>query len=70
MKPTQQQTILKRLKDGPLNSYEATFQLRIKQAPTRIKELRQQGYSIISRPRKDRSVDWVLVQEKGQASFL
>lgn len=69
-RPTQQEMILKRLKNGPLNSYEATFQMRIKQAPTRVKELREIGYNIISRPKRDRSVDWVLIKEKGQTSFL
>lgn len=57
---TQQEILLSQLKLGSVNSYFATYTLRIKQAPTRIKELREQGYSIISTPNKDRSVDWHL----------
>jgi len=57
---TQQQRILERLKVGKLNSYEATYEMRIKQAPTRLRELRELGYQIVSIPQKDRSVDWEL----------
>ena len=62
MRRTQRQRILDRLKEGPLNSYEATFEMRIKQAPTRIKELKEEGYKIISTRQKDRSVDWELAE--------
>lgn len=58
---TQQDILLNELKKGKVNSYRATYDLRIKQAPTRIKELKQQGYTIISYPKKDRSVDWELL---------
>jgi len=57
---TQRNRILERLKEGQLNSYEATYEMRIKQAPTRIKELKDRGYNITSVPNKDRSVTWVL----------
>lgn len=61
IKNTQQQILLSQLKQGSVNSYFATYSLRIKQAPTRIKELKEAGYQIISKPNKDRSVDWRLV---------
>ena len=48
MKQTQQERLLIELKKGRVNSYFATYNMRIKQAPTRIKELRQQGYQINS----------------------
>ena len=60
LKLTQQQLLLKELRKGAVNSYYATYDLRIKQAPTRIKELRGQGYEITSIQQKDRSVNWVL----------
>ena len=63
MKLTQQQIILNALtenKEQGLNSYTATYDLRIKQAPTRIKELKEAGYIIHSTPQKNRSVTWVL----------
>ena len=52
--------ILERLKQGKLNSYEATHTMRVKQAPTRVKELREAGYKISSVTLPDRSVDWYL----------
>lgn len=62
MKKTQQQKILQLLKKGTVNSYALTYEYRIKQAPTRISELKDQGYNIISSPLKpDRSVDYSLV---------
>jgi hypothetical protein len=61
MKETQRERILEALKEGKLNSYYATYQMRIKQAPTRIKELREDGFNIVSTTNKDRSVDWELV---------
>ena len=63
LKLTQQQLLLKELRKGAVNSYYATYDLRIKQAPTRIKELRGQGYEINSIQQKDRSVNWVLSGE-------
>jgi hypothetical protein len=63
MMETQQKRILDRLREGGLNSYIATYEMRIKQAPTRIKELKEAGYKIVSRRRKDRSVDWLLWKE-------
>lgn len=57
---TQQQRLLNALKQGPVNSYKATYEMSIKQAPTRIKELRNLGYQITSMPERDRSVTWVL----------
>lgn len=62
MKETQRQKILNILKNGKLNSYVATYELRIKQAPTRVRELREAGYKIISTTNKDRSVDWELTE--------
>jgi hypothetical protein len=61
-KPTQRQRILDRLKKGSLSSYDATYEMGIKQAPTRIKELKDMGYVIFSLRQKDRSVIWSLVR--------
>lgn len=63
MKRTQQQRILQELQKGKLNSFYATYEMHIKQAPTRIKELKEQGYFIASNERNDRSVDWELIAE-------
>ncbi len=60
-RPTQQQRILARLKEGKLNSFEVTYEMRIKQGPARVQELRLMGYKILSIPKRDRSVDWKLV---------
>lgn len=58
---TQRNRILDYLKiHGRLNSYYATYSLNIKQAPTRVRELRDMGYAITSKPEPDRSVTWVL----------
>ena len=57
---TQREQILKALQNGPLNSYTATYDLHVKQAPTRIKELKEQGYTIESITKPNRSVDWIL----------
>lgn len=57
---TQRQKLLEALKQGPVNSYKATYLMGVKQAPTRIKELKDLGYNITSVVKKDRSVDWVL----------
>lgn len=60
MKQTQQQKLLEALKIAPVNSYFATYNLRIKQAPTRVRELKEAGYQITSKTNPDRSVDWIL----------
>lgn len=57
---TQQEQLLEALKQGSVNSYYATYTLRIKQAPTRIRELKDLGYAITSVNKPDRSVDWEL----------
>jgi hypothetical protein len=59
-KTTQQERLLKELYRGKVNSYSATYSMQIKQAPTRIRELREKGYNITSITKPDRSVDWVL----------
>ena len=61
-KHTQQETLLLALKQSTngVNSYYATYNMRIKQAPTRIKELREKGYIINSVTNPDRSVNWIL----------
>lgn len=56
--------LLREAKDAGVNSYTFTYSHSIKQAPTRIKELRLEGYNIISKPEKNRSVTYVLVHEK------
>lgn len=63
LKVTQQSKLLEALKQGPVNSYKATYIMGIKQAPTRIKELRDSGIKINSVIKKDRSVDWVLASD-------
>jgi hypothetical protein len=74
---TQQQTVLRLLQEAGtlgVNSYALTYVHGIKQAPTRIKELRDQGYSIESNTQLNRSVTYVLLAgsqpqaEKIQAS--
>ena len=60
---TQKQKILQYLKqagtDG-LNSYDADYSLHIKQAPARIWDLKQDGYTIVTRTNADKSVNWIL----------
>ncbi len=59
---TQQELLLKLLQEYPVvNSYDITYKYAIKQGPTRIKELREQGYNIVSTPLKNRSVDYCLI---------
>jgi len=60
---TQQIKLLQALREGSVNSYFATFNMRIKQAPTRIRELKLQGHEITSTKLPDRSVNWELTQE-------
>ena len=68
MKQTQKQLLLNKLYEGAVNSYTATFSYGIKQAPTRIRELREQGYNIVSVAKSDRSVDWVLKPKEKETS--
>lgn len=65
MKLTQQQTILKLLQESPngVNSYDLTFIHSIKQAPTRIKELKEKGYLIKSSRNRNASVTYHLLGE-------
>lgn len=63
---TQRQRILELLKQrGSLgvNSYELTYKYSIKQAPTRIYELKKLGHKISSSFLKDRSVQYTLDKE-------
>ena len=48
--------------NGPMgvNSYDATYNMKIKQSPTRIFELRNEGWDISSITQKDRSTLWIL----------
>lgn len=60
---TQRDRILKEIKDRGqkgLNSYFATFALGIKQAPTRVRELKDAGYKFKTIGNPDRSVNWIL----------
>lgn len=59
----QKQIILNRLKKGSVNSYELTYQLSIKQAPTRIHELKKMGYNIDSIFKANGSVDYILLDD-------
>lgn len=65
MKLTQQQIILKLLKDSPngVNSYDLTFIHSIKQAPTRVRELKEKGYLIKSSRNRNASVTYHLLGE-------
>jgi len=60
---TQQNRLLSAMKNTPggVNSFFATYGMSIKQAPTRIKELKQKGFNIKSIANKDRSVNWILL---------
>lgn len=64
MKETQKQKILallQQMSSVGVNSHDLTYIHGIKQAPTRIKELKQQGYNIISsRQLKNKSVTYYL----------
>lgn len=64
---TQQQQVLDLLKmAGPLgvNSYDLTYKHSIKQAPTRVRELRLAGYQIKSRTQSNKSVTYVLLNSQ------
>jgi hypothetical protein len=62
---TQQNKILQLLQESPngVNSYDLTYTHYIKQAPTRIKELKEKGYLITSTHNKNQSVTYHLVGE-------
>jgi len=72
MKKTQRERILDLLKENDkVNSYDLTYKHSIKQAPTRIYELRQQGYTIVSSaPLKDGSIDYYMVVDRGTVDIL
>lgn len=57
--------VLRQAGDVGFNSWDFTYKLRpgVKQAPTRINELREKGFSIASRHLKNRSVDYILMRE-------
>lgn len=60
---TQRNKVLALLKQAGLrgvNSYTFTYSYQVKQAPTRIKELKDLGHTIISRTEKNRSVTYIL----------
>lgn len=64
---TQQARILQLLRETGekgLNSYDLTYTYYIKQAPTRINELREQGFKITSHLRPNRSVQYILHEKK------
>lgn len=62
-KETQEQKLLELLKEGKVNSFDATYIYGIKQAPARIKGLKKQGYTIHkSAMYPNRSVDWSLTE--------
>ena len=64
LKETQQGKVLRLLKESGqagVNSHDLTYIHGIKQGPTRVKELQEQGYIITSSaPLKNRSVIYVL----------
>lgn len=69
---TQQEKILNLLRQTGsvgVNSYDLTYKYSIKQAPTRIKELKELGYKIVSVRQKNRSVNYVLVFESSTSSI-
>lgn len=43
-----------------VNSHDLTYIYSIKQAPTRVKELKEQGYNITSQALPNKSVQYVL----------
>lgn len=62
----QRQRILELLKQfgtNGVNRYDLTYKHGIKQAPTRVKELRVEGYQITSRRKRNQSVDYILLGE-------
>lgn len=66
---TQQQRLLEALREAGsegVNSYYATYKMNIKQAPTRLFEIKQMGFAIIKRRNNDGSVNWILAHEPKQ----
>lgn len=62
---TQHEEILKLLKQAGsqgINSF--TYRQQWIQLPVRIKELKEMGHLITTRTHKDKSVDYVLIEEK------
>lgn len=49
-----------------VNSHDLTYVHSIKQAPTRIHELKEEGFLITTRKRNNRSVDYILLGQPGQ----
>jgi hypothetical protein len=60
MKSQREQLLDKMEQDGFVNSYYATYTMGIKQAPTRIYELKKLGHNIQADTKKDGSVDWFI----------
>lgn len=52
-----------------INSYDLTYKYAVKQAPTRIKELKEQGHYIFTKRNKNRSVSYILIK-KDNATIL
>lgn len=67
---TQKQEVLGLLKtsgERGINSHDLTYVYGIKQAPTRIQELQEEGYIIVSSPPlKNRSVNYILKEKADQ----
>lgn len=69
----QQTIILQALRQAGttgVNSYDLRFKFHLIQAPVRIKELKEKGIAIITRDKKDRSVDYILVHEPEEKVLL
>ena len=68
----QKARILKLLRTyNKVNSHDLTYVYGIKQAPTRIHELQEDGYHIVaSKPRPNRSVDYELIKEEVQPMYM
>ena len=60
---TQQNLILQLLQEKGsqgLNSYDADYLYHVKQAPTRIWEIKKSGHTIITKTNPNKSVNWIL----------
>lgn len=70
MKITQQNKILELLRTNEkVNSHDLTYKYSIKQAPTRIHELREQGHTILkSQPLKNGSVDYYMLTNEPEVT--
>lgn len=55
--------LLKKAGVKGVNSYDLTYKHSIKQAPTRIHELKELGYVIKSKKKSNRSVDYILLHQ-------